>query len=156
MEPKIGITPEHRDQVARALNSLLADESVLYVKTRNAHWNVEGADFHAMHLYFESQYGQLEEIIDNVAERIRALGHYAVATMHGYLQLTSLSEQSREENSAMGFITELLADHETIIMHLRGRISQVANEWNDIGTSDFLTSLLETHEKMAWMLRAHL
>ena len=156
MTTTIGIKPEHLALVAQSLNRLLANEHVLYIKTRNAHWNVEGPDFHAMHLFFETQYGQLEEMIDEVAERVRSLGHYAVATMQGFLELTSLTEKSGEKNDSQGFMKELLEDHETIIMHIRESINQYANDWNDAGTSDFVTGLMETHEKMAWMLRAHL
>jgi starvation-inducible DNA-binding protein len=156
MKAQIGITPEHSAHVALSLNKLLSDEQVLYIKTRNAHWNVEGLDFHAQHKFFEEQYGQLEMIIDNVAERIRSIGHYAEATLHGYLKLTHLTEETREKNDSVGFIKDLLADHETIIIHIRENISLYANEWLDPGTSDFVTSLMETHEKMAWMLRAHL
>jgi starvation-inducible DNA-binding protein len=79
MEPKVGISKENLSQVAHTLNKILADEYVLYTKTRNAHWNVEGLDFHSKHLFFESQYQELDEIIDTVAERIRSLGHYAPA-----------------------------------------------------------------------------
>jgi len=156
MDTKIGIKPEDLAQVAHSLNRILADEHVLYIKTRNAHWNVEGPDFYAQHKFFEEQYGQLEEMIDDVAERVRSLGHYAVATMKEFLKLTHLTEQSREKNDSLGFIKELMEDHETIIIHLRENINRLANEWHDLGTSDFITGLMETHEKMAWMLRAHL
>jgi starvation-inducible DNA-binding protein len=156
MDTKIGIKPEDLAQVAHSLNRLLADEHVLYIKTRNAHWNVEGPDFHAQHKFFEEQYGQLEDMIDDVAERVRSLGHYAVATMQEFLKLTHLTEQSREKNDSLGFIKELMEDHETIIIHLRENINRFANDWHDLGTSDFITGLMEMHEKMAWMLRAHL
>jgi starvation-inducible DNA-binding protein len=156
MKPNIGITPENLTKITKALNTLLADEHVLYIKTRNAHWNVEGADFHAMHLFFEAQYGQLEEMIDEVAERIRSLGHYAVATLKDYLQLTHLTEKSNAKNTSAGFMKELLEDHETIISHLRAHVNVFAEKYKDAGTSDFITGLLESHEKMAWMLRAHL
>ena len=156
MKPSIGITQDHLLKVAQALNGILADEFLLYLKSRKAHWNVEGADFYNKHKFFEAQYEQLDEVMDDVAERIRTLGHYAPATLSDYLQLTHLSEQSRAANDGPGFIKELLGDHESIIIHLRENIIPIANEGKDVGTSDFLTSLLETHEKMAWMLRAHL
>src|SRR5664279_5280016 len=104
METTIGIKPENLAEVAHSLNILLADEHVLYIKTRNAHWNVEGPDFHSQHLFFESQYGQVEEIIDDIAERIRTLGHYAEATLDGFLKLTHLSEQASEGNNSGGFM----------------------------------------------------
>ena len=156
MKLAIGITPEHLAEVANALNRLLADEHVLYIQTRNAHWNVEGPDFLTKHRFFEEQYHQIETIIDDVAERIRTIGHYAEATLSGFLKLTHLTEVTREKNDSAGFMKSLLVAHESIIIHLRENIDRVAEEWNDAGTSDFITGLMETHEKMAWMLRAHL
>jgi starvation-inducible DNA-binding protein len=156
MQPNIGIKPENLSNVSHALSGILADEFLLYTKTRNAHWNVEGPDFHDKHKFFESQYEQLDEIMDEVAERIRMLGHYAPATLKAFLQLTHLTEQMREKNDSAGFIRELLADHETIIIAMRENIDRFANEFKDLGTSDFITGLMEEHEKMAWMLRSHL
>ena len=155
MNTNIGITDANRQQVSNQLAKLLADEYVLYTKTRNAHWNVEGPDFHSMHLFFESQYNQLDEIMDSVAERIRSLGHYAPATLKSFLELTHLTEYSERQNDSLGFIKELLGDHESIIEFIRGNIDAFANTFKDAGTSDFITGLLEEHEKMAWMLRAH-
>jgi starvation-inducible DNA-binding protein len=156
MNPGIGITKDNLSIVAHLLNGFLADEFLLYLKTRNAHWNIEGADFHEKHKFFEEQYGQLDKIMDDVAERIRMLGHYTSATVKSYLELTHLTEQSREKNDATGFIKELLGDHESIAIRLREKINYFAGELNDFGTSDFITGLLGTHERMAWMLRVHL
>lgn len=156
MQTEIGIKSADSAEVAHSLNRLLADEHVLYIKTRNAHWNVESPDFLSIHRFFEEQYKQLEEIIDEVAERIRTIGHYAEATLEKFLQETHLSEQAREKNDSAGFMRSLLEDHETIIVHLREDIERFTNDWRDAGTADFITGLMETHEKMAWMLRAHL
>jgi starvation-inducible DNA-binding protein len=156
MATKIGISAKNSAAVAADLSKILADEFVLYTKTRNAHWNVTGPDFYAQHKFFEDQYEILDEVMDNVAERIRSIGHFAPATLKNYLQLTHLSELTREKNDSKGFIKELLEDHNTIITHLRGRIKPFADDFQDTGTSDFITSLMETHEKMAWMLRSHL
>jgi len=156
MKTQIGIKPENSVQVADALNKLLSDEHVLYIKTRNAHWNVEGPDFASVHKFFEAQYDELEGIIDQVAERIRAIGHYAEGTMGDYLKLTHLNEKSGEGNSSQEYIKELLSDHESVIIHLRENITRFSDEFQDLGSSDFITGLMETHEKMAWMLRAHL
>ena len=156
MEPKIGISSDNLSKVAHALNAILADEYVLYTKTRNAHWNVEGPDFHSKHLFFEAQYQQLDEIMDSVAERIRSLGHYAPATLKSFLELTHLSEVLHNKNDGSGFIAELLNDHESLVIHLRENINIFANDLKDLGTSDYVTGLMETHEKMAWMLRSHL
>jgi len=156
MQVNIGITEANRKAVAVQLEKLLADEFVLYTKTLNAHWNVEGTDFHSMHLFFEGQYGQLQEQADSVAERIRSLGHYAPATMKSFLALTHLTEFNESKNDSLGFIKELLQDHESIIEFIRGNINSFANDYGDATTSDFITGLAEAHEKMAWMLRAHL
>ena len=156
MENQIGIKPEDSVHVADSLNKLLADEHVLYIKTRNAHWNVVGADFAAQHKFFEEQYVVLEEVIDQVAERIRAIDHYTVGTLEDFLKLTQLNEKSRENNDSLSFIKDLLEDHESIIISLRENINTFANDWHDMGSSDFITGLMETHEKMAWMLRSHL
>lgn len=156
MEAKIGISKENLAKVAHDLCVILSDEYVLYTKTRNAHWNIEGPDFHSKHLFFEGQYQQLDDIVDDVAERIRSLGHYAPGTLKGFLSLTHFTEILQRENSSLGFIDELLADHESLIIHLREKINYFANDLKDLGTSDYITGLMETHEKMAWMLRAHL
>ena len=155
MKPNIGISEEHLSSISRILSHLLADEFVLYTKTLNAHWNLEGPDFHAMHILFEEQYKELAERIDKLAERIRALGHYAPATLKQFLQLTHLTEQTREKNDSKGFLKELLADHENIIIHIRAQVKPLAEPLKDSGTSDYLTDLIEYHEKIAWMLRSH-
>jgi len=156
MQTNIGIKVENLANVAKELSKLLADEFVLYTKTRRAHWNVEGPDFHSQHLFFETQYNQLDDVMDGVAERIRSLGHYAPSTLKDFLQLTHLTEQVREKNDSQGFLRELLTDHETIIITIRENINRFANEYGDAGTSDYITGLMEGHEKMAWMLRSHL
>lgn len=156
MKPNIGISEHHLAGVSQVLSHLLADEFVLYTKTRNAHWNLEGPDFHSMHIWFESQYNELAEIVDKIAERIRILGHYAPATLKQFLELTHLTEQTREKNDSKGFIKELLNDHETIIITIRTQINRFAAQLKDTGTSDHLTGLTEYHEKIAWMLRSHL
>ncbi|HUB61089.1 MAG TPA: DNA starvation/stationary phase protection protein [Puia sp.] len=156
MNTSIGISPKNLQAVAADLSKLLADEFVLYTKTRNAHWNVEGPDFHSMHIFFEQQYEELEDKVDEVAERIRKLGHYAPATLQSFLQLTHLTEKSWEKNDSLSFIKELTVDHENIIIFLREKIPVFVNEYGDAGTSDYITGLMEEHEKMAWMLRAHL
>jgi len=156
LNTNIGIADKNRKVVAAELAKLLADEFLLYTKTRNAHWNIEGKDFHSVHAFFESQYEQLDEVVDSVAERIRQLGHYAPATLKEFLLLTHLTEKMGEKNNSQGFINELLADHESIIILLRENINCFAGELKDAGTSDFITSLMEEHEKIAWMLRSHL
>jgi starvation-inducible DNA-binding protein len=156
MGTRIGIKQESLSAIAHVLSKILADEFLLYTKTLNAHWNIEGPGFHDKHLFFEGQYKQLSEMIDQVAERIRILGHYAPATLKQFLELTQFTEQLKEKNDGEGFIRELLADHESLIVELRENINLFGNDLKDAGTSDFVTGVLEVHEKMAWMLRAHL
>lgn len=155
MKTSIGIKEKDTAAVAQVLNRLLADENVLYIKIRNAHWNVEGPDFHAQHLFFEGLYDELAELIDEVAERVRAIGHYAVGTMKEFLELTQLTEMKYKKNDSQGYIKELLSDFESLIISLREDI-KLAENHEDAGTEDFLVGILEKHEKTAWMLRAHL
>ncbi len=156
MQANIGISEENKKAVSDQLAKLLSDEYILYTKTRNAHWNVEGPDFHTMHIFFEEHYNELDELLDSVAERIRKIGHYAPATLKNFLQLTHLTEYSERNNDSKGFISELTEDHESIIQFIRGIITPVQEQYGDAGTSDYLTGLMEKHEEMAWMLRAHL
>lgn len=155
MKISIGIKEEARQKIAGFLSVILADEYILYTKTRNAHWNVEGSDFHAMHLFFEEQYGELEGVIDDVAERIRQIGHYAPGTLKDFLELTHLTEAKEGKNDSTNYIKELKADHETIITHIRENIEWI-EDVKDNGTADFLIAVMQGHEKQAWMLRAHL
>lgn len=156
MKVNIGISTNNRQSVADELSKLLADEYVLYTKTRNAHWNVEGPDFYDKHKFFEIQYEQLDVFIDSIAERVRTLGHFPPASLKSFLELTHLTEMMSKKNDSNGFIKELLDDHESIIMKMRENINRFAEEYKDAGTSDFITGIMEEHEKMAWFLRAHL
>jgi starvation-inducible DNA-binding protein len=156
MDIRIGIKKEHLLPVATSLGKILADEFVLSTKTRKAHWNAEGSDFYSKHKMFEAQFSALDEIIDSLAERIRSLGHYAPGTLKEYLQLTHLTEQTREKNNSEGYIKDLLLDHESILLHLRENIDNYVTAFHDAGSSDYITGLMKTHEKFAWMLRSHL
>jgi starvation-inducible DNA-binding protein len=156
MKINIGISDSNRQEVKNVLERVLADEFILYTKTRNAHWNVEGNDFYEKHTLFETQYEQLDSTIDSVAERIRIVGFKAPASLQQFLALTQLSEENKSEYDSQSLITELLLDHEAIILFLRENINLLANEYGDLGTSDFITGLLQEHEKTAWILRSHL
>ena len=156
MKTQIGLLEKNVIAVVDELSKILADEYVLYTKTRNAHWNITGNDFYYKHKLFEEQYTQIDVIIDKVAERIRMIGHFAPATLKVFLELTRLSEMTREKNDGIGFVKELVANHETIIIKLREAIPQFQEKYNDAGSCDFITGLMEEHEKMAWFLRSHL
>ncbi|CAM2835787.1 Dps family protein [Rariglobus hedericola] len=155
MKTNTGLSSKARESVVDALAVLLADEHVLYVKTRNFHWNVTGAHFGALHVLFEKQYDELAETIDEIAERIRSLGCIAPGSMAAFLKLARLSEATGKPPKDVEMIGALLADHESIARALRGSI-ELADKHGDEGTADFLTGILEAHEKTAWMLRAHL
>ena len=149
----IGITENNRKNVADELSKLLANEYVLFTKTKNAHWNVEGLDFYDKHQLFDNQANQLASTIDSVAERIRTLGFVAPASLKAFLELTSLQETNLIINNSTEFIKDLLSAHETIILQLRSNISLFADSYKDFGSSDFITGLLQEHEKTAWILR---
>jgi starvation-inducible DNA-binding protein len=156
MKPNIEISEKNLKKVATMLNTLLADEYVLYTKTRNAHWNVQGNNFSELHKFFESQYEALDVIIDDVAERVRALGHFAVGTLKDFLTIARLSEHNDDFSNQNQIVKTLLEDHESVICSMRKDITAVSDECRDLGTADFMTGLMEQHEKMAWMLRSYL
>jgi starvation-inducible DNA-binding protein len=155
MKPNIGIADEHLLETGKRLNTLLADEFALYAKTRNYHWNVTGPGFMEMHKFFEGQYEQLDEMMDQVAERVRMLGHYSLGSLNAFAKATRLTE-GQDETTTAKMIRNLLDDHETIIREVRNEINVVNDKYKDAGTADFLTGIMESHEKMAWMLRSHL
>ena len=140
--------------VASELNKLLADEVILYFKTRNYHWNIEGTNFNELHLFYENQFNQLDAIMDEVAERIRILGHYTEARLVDYLKIANLVEQPYTNKQELQ-MKDLLSSHETIIHNLRKLVTLFDEIFKDIGSSDFVTQLLGRHEKMAWMIRAY-
>jgi starvation-inducible DNA-binding protein len=153
MKPNIGMTESQRRAVCGVLSSLLADEYVLYTKTRNYHWNVEGPQFDQLHKFFQVQYEMIDVIVDDVAERIRALGQKSPGTLAEFAKETQLKEHPASHPAAKDMLSLLTLDHEAIIRSLRSGIAAVEKQ-NDAGTADFLTGLLEQHEKAAWMLRS--
>jgi len=152
IQPNIGLDKEVRQPVIDILNNCLADEAVLSQKTRSAHWNVGGAGFFELYILFETQYKQLNEITDQVAERVRMLGGLAEASFKEFLRNTRIDEQPTDVPDVL----HLLADHETIIRFLREDIRKCTEEYEDDGTIGLLVSVLSLHEKMAWMLRAYI
>jgi starvation-inducible DNA-binding protein len=152
----IGLSDPSRDSVCRLLNTILADEYVLYTRTRNYHWNVIGPHFYPLHLLFEKQYGELDDFIDDIAERVRSLGGQTLASLTEFVQATRLKEAPGERLGPREMVAALLAEHEMLIQFLRKDIAACDEKFQDVGTTDFLTGILESHEKMAWMLRATL
>jgi starvation-inducible DNA-binding protein len=149
----IGLTDSQRAGVAALLRQTLADEYILYTKTRKYHWNVEGMHFHDLHKMFEAQYDDIDETIDEVAERIRALGIVSPGSFAEFLKVARIAEDAGGQIDARAMISNLLADHESLIRSLRQDLQKSA-DLGDAGNSDFLTGLLESHEKTAWMLRS--
>ena len=155
MSINTGINEADRTAVVQELKKIQADEFTLYIKTWGFHWNVTGMNFNDLHGFFLGHYEQLQGFVDDVAERIRKLDDIAPGTLKEFSQLTQLSETPGKIPADKEMIALLLQDHETIIQSLRKAID-LTQKHNDIGTNNFLTDLLEKHEKMAWMLRAYL
>lgn len=143
-----------RKEVAKQLTLLLADTYALYLKTQNFHWNVKGTHFPVLHLMFEKQYQELAAAVDEIAERLRALGSQAPGSFSEFLELTSL-EEAQGEIPAGGMIEKLMHDHERLARSTQAMCSQ-AEEANDQASLDLFTERMRAHEKTAWMLRSTL
>ncbi|GMU19324.1 MAG: hypothetical protein AMXMBFR12_05160 [Candidatus Babeliales bacterium] len=149
----IGLSSEVRQKVATLLNKLLSDEYVLYTKTLKFHWNVKGIGFNDFHKAFKTQYENLFDMVDAVAERARAMDNPAAGSLKEFSTLTRLQEINGHNLTALEMVKQLLADHEAVIRTIRADIDQTA-QLGDQGTSGFLQELIVKHEKIAWMLRA--
>ena len=152
----IGIEEKNRQGVINLLQPVLANLAVVYARTRNYHWNITGPRFHTLHLFLEEQYKELSEAADEVAERIRTLGGFAIGTLQEFTKHAKLKEEPGVRPPSDGMIESLVDAHETIIKGLREDIDKCDDDFEDTGTADFLTGLMEQHEKLAWMLRSHL
>lgn len=154
MKTDIGITEKNLTSNVKHLTAVLSNAMILYVKTRKFHWNVAGPSFMELHKLFENQYNDLEHDIDEIAERISKLGEKPIGTMKEFIKHGSLKE-SETNPSQKVMIEELLSDHETVIKELREIINTVEEDTDDMGTADFLTALLQSHESKAWVLRKY-
>ena len=154
MELNIGISAEDRREISTGLAKLLADSYSLYLKTHNYHWNVEGPLFNTLHLMFEQHYTELAAAVDEIAERIRALGVKAPGSYSVYGELTSIAEATGDE-SAEEMIRQLVIGQETVARTAREAIA-AADAASDEPTADLLTQRMQIHEKNAWMLRSML
>jgi starvation-inducible DNA-binding protein len=151
----IGVKDDARKKLVETLNMRLCDEYVLYTKTRKYHWNVIGPRFHQLHEFFKEQYEILDEMVDEIAERARQLGGKSLGTLDEFARYSSINEEPGQNPDAQKMISNLLNDHETVIKTLRKNADE-AEDLEDMGTNDFLIQAVQKHEKMAWMLRAHL
>lgn len=152
MQLDTGIDEEARREIADGLSTLLADTYTLYLKTHGYHWNVTGQMFRSLHLMFEEEYMELRDAVDEIAERIRALGHLAPGS---YAEFGKLSSVDDEEGApeAMEMVRRLVAGHEAVIRTARD-VVKTAEEAGDVATADLATERIEVHEKTAWMLRS--
>jgi len=156
MKTKIGVSNSQLKESADILSVLLADEMVLYIKTRKFHWNVSGQSFMELHKLFQDEYVELEEIIDLVAERINKLGTKTVGTMKEFIELTRLAETPDKYPDQKDLIRELLDNHESIAVFIRKDIEHLNEGSKDFGTIDFVTGILKQHESISWVLRRYL
>ena len=152
----IGLTQEQRHGVSELLNRDLADFYLLIIKTKKYHWGVIGPQFRTLHELWEEQYEALSMNIDEIAERIRSLGGYPLGTAAGFIEYSTIDEHPQDFPDANGMVARLVQDHEQIIRNLREDVDKCSEEYQDRGTADFLTELMEQHEEMAWMLRSFL
>ncbi|MEH6497348.1 MAG: Dps family protein [Pseudomonas marincola] len=152
VDMNIGIENNQREAIAMGLSKLLADSYTLYLKTHNFHWNVTGPMFSSLHLMFETQYTELAVAVDDIAERIRALGLKAPGSYAQFSKLTTIKEEGGNPKAEQ-MILQLIRDHELVIRTAR-EVFQLADEAGDEPTADLLTQRMQLHEKTNWMLRA--
>ncbi len=141
-------------QVVELLRHFVADTAVLYFKTLNFHWNMEGPQFFMYHRLLEEQYKEMADAMDELSERIRMLGHKAPGSMAEYLKLTCVKE-SRDTLPWKEMVKELVKSHESMVSHLHELIN-FCDENYDQGTSDLLIERIRFHDKAAYLLRSHL
>jgi starvation-inducible DNA-binding protein len=156
VKPEIGLLDKSREAIVQILDARLCDEYVLFTKTRKYHWNVTGPRFSQLHEFFKEQYEAIDEMVDETAERSRHLGGKSLGTLEEFADYSSIEEDPGEYPDAQTMISNLLRDHEIIIQTLRKNIDESEEKYHDIVTSNFFQAAVQKHEKMAWMLRAHL
>ena len=152
MQIDIGIAEADRKAIAEGLSKVLADTFALYIKTHSFHWNVTGPMFNTLHTMFMEQYSELWAALDEIAERIRALGYPAPGSFSQFRQLASIDEEVSVPK-AQEMIRQLVAGHEAVARTAR-TVFPTASEANDQPTADLLTQRLQVHDKAAWMLRS--
>ena len=150
----IGLTDKQLEGIIKLLNNDLADTYLLQIKTKKYHWDVVGPQFRTLHKLWEEHYTVLSQSIDSLAERIRALGGYPIATAEEFIKFASISEDPGKVPTTTQMVANLLDAHEQIIRNLREHIDECSEKFHDEGTADFLTGMMEQHEEMAWMLRS--
>lgn len=151
----VGLSQSVADQAVTALTSLLSMTYALALKTQGCHWNVVGPHFHALHALFEEQYNEYTPAIDEIAERIRQLGYFVPATMHAYVEASSLDDTALLSSSSE-MLAALLADNVSIANAMRDALEPLESAGVDQVTMDMFLQRIAVHEKNSWMLRSHL
>ena len=151
----IGIKDGDRRKVADGLSHFLADAYTLYLKSHNFHWNVTGPMFNALHTMFETQYTEQWNALDDVAERIRALGFNAPGSYAEFIKLSSIKEEPGLTAAPdwREMVRQLVIGNEAVCRSAR-KVLEVADDADDNPTEDLMTQRLNIHEKNAWMLRS--
>ncbi|MBB6273933.1 starvation-inducible DNA-binding protein [Pedobacter cryoconitis] len=156
MEPILGVIERNSVKTAQALNVVLADEFLLYTKTRNVHSNLDKNDLHGKIMLFKAQYEELEVIMDSIAERIHSTGYNIPATLEVFLELEHLAEQYELKNDGMEAIADLLEDHESLIIRLQKKAAYFGNELQESGVGRYIIQLIEMHQNMIGSLKIYL
>ena len=148
------MTSDSDQAVVKELSSLLANSYTLYLKTHNYHWNVTGPMFTTLHTLFETHYKELFTAVDEIAERIRAVGAFAPGSYTEFIELSTVSEAVGQPE-AKEMIKILMQDQKEVAESAR-RLIEAAEASTDQASADLGTRRVDIHEKNAWMLRAHL
>ena len=152
MDVNIGLDDAKRNEIADGLGRVLADSYTLYLKTHNFHWNVTGPHFSQLHLMFETHYNELAIAVDDIAERIRALGAFAPGSYSQFAELSSIKDETGQPNWKE-MVTQLVDGHEAVVRPCR-TVLKLAQDADDESTASLIGDRMSIHEKTAWMLRS--
>jgi len=147
------IPNQNKEVVSTFLNLLLADEYVLYTKTRAAHWNVDGSNYFELHVFLENQFNRLDYMIDEIAEQIRSLGFFVSGSLKDFMSIAQMNDDHDNYRDSKEIFEKLRNDHDTIIRVIKHEIHPISKKLKDPNTALFISGLMEQHQKMAWMLR---
>jgi starvation-inducible DNA-binding protein len=156
MRPATANPNQNNDAVVTFLNLLLAEEYVLYTKTRTAHWNVEGLNNFELHVFLENQYTILDEIIDEIAIRIRSLGRFALGSLEDFLSISQMVDYNDDLCNSGQVFEILLHNHESIIHTIHHETDPISKQLNDAGSAELISEILGQHQKMVRMLKSFL
>lgn len=150
-------TPEKTiEEIVIALNTLLADEYVLYTKIRNVYWNYSSPNYYEMHKFLKIQYEILDEMVTQIVDRVHSLGYFSLGSLRDFLSVSRLIDGNDNFDHSTLITQTLITDHETIIEIIRKDIIPLTKKFNDLISTDLITGVMEQHEKMAWMLKSFL